>query len=577
MSDKKENYIVLARKYRPKKLSDIIGQDETCSVIEGSFKLNRVAHAFLFSGTRGVGKTTLARILAKVLNCTALKNDNIEPCQKCPSCNSIEAESNVDVVEIDAASRTGVSDIREIIENINYKPVSAKKKIFIIDEVHMLSKAAFNALLKTLEEPPTDVVFIFATTETEKIPVTILSRCQRFNLKRVDTEKLTEHIKHIAIKEGYKIDDEASNLISQCSEGSVRDALSILDNVLAKNNSIDLTSVREVLGLADNKLTIELFENLFKGDVKLSLEQFDSLYKMGISIDQLAKLLMNLCYSAALIKSGFEIKNTFFDKNTIQKLKEIIEDYEMDFITRFWELLQKYLNELTQIFDEKQCFDMTIMRLCYSSILPTPFELLTKKSILDKSSPSITNKQNVDLSKNKKSEKIDNSTDRLNNDNLARDNLSSEDKTNLSNKLSQEDHFVKFSNIVKKIEEKSEIVVSYHLKNSFKLISFKSPDENSNVGAIELECVSKNIDSKQILWKASKIIEELTQKRWFLSISNKKGVKSLAEYEIEENQRNISLIKRKEILKKFLEIIPSSEVVSIEKIDLIENKMKKEK
>ena len=171
MSDKKENYIVLARKYRPKKLSDIIGQDETCSVIEGSFKLNRVAHAFLFSGTRGVGKTTLARILAKVLNCTALKNDNIEPCQKCPSCNSIEAESNVDVVEIDAASRTGVSDIREIIENINYKPVSAKKKIFIIDEVHMLSKAAFNALLKTLEEPPTDVVFIFATTETEKIPV----------------------------------------------------------------------------------------------------------------------------------------------------------------------------------------------------------------------------------------------------------------------------------------------------------------------------------------------------------------------------------------------------------------------
>ena len=202
-------YIVLARKYRPKKFSDIIGQDEVCSVIEGAIKLNRVAHAFLFSGTRGIGKTTIARILAKTLNCENLDLKNPEPCGKCKNCISIDNDSNIDVVEIDAASRTGVADVREIIENINYKPVDAKKKIFIIDEVHMLSKAAFNALLKTLEEPPLDVVFIFATTETEKVPVTILSRCQRFVLRRVDLNMITEHLINVSKKEGYTLDKES--------------------------------------------------------------------------------------------------------------------------------------------------------------------------------------------------------------------------------------------------------------------------------------------------------------------------------------------------------------------------------
>ena len=372
-------YIVLARKYRPKKFSDIIGQDEVCSVIEGAIKLNRVAHAFLFSGTRGIGKTTIARILAKTLNCENLDLKNPEPCGKCKNCISIDNDSNIDVVEIDAASRTGVADVREIIENINYKPVDAKKKIFIIDEVHMLSKAAFNALLKTLEEPPLDVVFIFATTETEKVPVTILSRCQRFVLRRVDLNMITDHLINIAKKEGYTLDKESAQIISICSEGSMRDSLSILDNVLARNKKISPELVRNVIGLTDNTQALDLFESLCNGEVKLSLEKFQELYEKGISIDELAKSLMKLTYNLALIKSKFENSYDLFDSKSIDRLKKLSEKFEMDFLTRFWEVMQRYLNELSDTFDEKQCFEMAIMRMCYISLIPTPFEALIKK------------------------------------------------------------------------------------------------------------------------------------------------------------------------------------------------------
>ena len=264
-----KNYIVLARKYRPKKLSEIIGQEETCKIIEGSVKLGRLAHAFLFSGTRGVGKTTLARILSKIVNCSNLNQETTEACGNCENCTSIDSDSNMDVIEIDAASRTGVSDVREIIDNVNYKPVSAKKKIFIIDEVHMLSKAAFNALLKTLEEPPLDVIFIFATTETEKLPLTILSRCQKFQLKRISTDKISDFLLKVSKKENFQISKEGCDLISQSSEGSVRDALSILENVLTRGNPVKIDVIRGVLGLSDNNLVLKLFESLCSGDVKI--------------------------------------------------------------------------------------------------------------------------------------------------------------------------------------------------------------------------------------------------------------------------------------------------------------------
>ena len=555
------NYIVLARKYRPKNLKDVIGQEDICSVIEGSIKLNRVAHAFLFSGTRGVGKTTLARILAKILNCEKLEVENIEACHKCANCISIENESNMDVIEIDAASRTGVADVREIIENINYKPVSSKKKIFIIDEVHMLSKAAFNALLKTLEEPPTDVTFIFATTETEKIPVTVLSRCQHFSLQRVSLELIAKHLIQVSKLEGYELDFEASKLIAQCSEGSMRDALSILENVFAKGEKINISIVREVLGISDLSAVIMLFENLCKGDVNLSFDCFEKLYSQGVSIDQLAKSLMSLAYNLSLVKSGIKNTSEFFDEQSSKKLEDISKNFEMDFIIRFWELMQKYVNELTDVFNEKQCFEMIIMRLCYASLLPTPFEVIKKKSDIQslKKNGEILEDNKLDQSKNMN---LNSSADGVINDNLARKkNILKESTEN-----NKEVELKKFSEVVSLIEKQSEMLVAYHLKNSFRLVSFSEPKSQTSVGNIELQSINDNHESKKILWSASKTLEFITKKRWILTISNKIGLKSLQEVEDEKKNKNIEKLKNEKLIKKILEIIPSSEVISVKPI-----------
>ena len=566
-----ENYIVLARKYRPKKFSDIIGQNEVCSVIEGAIKLKRVAHAFLFSGTRGVGKTTIARILAKTLNCESLDGNTLNPCEKCSNCISIQKESNIDVIEIDAASRTGVADVREIIENINYKPVNAKKKVFIIDEVHMLSKAAFNALLKTLEEPPLDVVFIFATTETEKVPITILSRCQKFVLRRVDFNKISEHLVNISEKEGFTLDLESANLISVCSEGSLRDALSILENVLAKNKPIDIDLVRQTIGLSDHSQCLDLFEFIFKGKVVEAMNKFQSLYENGISTDELAKLLMTYSYNLATLKSGVKNSNDFLDSKTNERLKKISEIYEMDFITRFWELMQRYLNELSDTFDEKQCFEMTIIRICYVSLIPTPFEVLKKTSTV-KTEVSIDEKKKNDFKDNENTDRAQTNHHRSSNDNLAlkkkivEPNLSSNDHTN---------DLEKFSNIVQLIEDNSEMLIAYHLRHSFRLVSFTEFIGDKPVSNVELESVSANEESKNILWKASKLLTNLTKKRWVLSITNKKGLQSLTEFSESKYKDRINEIKKEQTIKKILDIIPHSEVVSIEKI-VKENKETKD-
>ena len=565
-------YIVLARKYRPKKFSDIIGQDEVCSVIEGAIKLNRVAHAFLFSGTRGIGKTTIARILAKTLNCENLDLKNPEPCGKCKNCISIDNDSNIDVVEIDAASRTGVADVREIIENINYKPVDAKKKIFIIDEVHMLSKAAFNALLKTLEEPPLDVVFIFATTETEKVPVTILSRCQRFVLRRVDLNMITEHLINISKKEGYTLDKESAQIISICSEGSMRDSLSILDNVLARNNKISPELVRNVIGLTDNTQALDLFESLCNGEVKLSLEKFQELYEKGISIDELAKSLMKLTYNLALIKSKFENSYDFLDSKSVDRLKKLSEKFEMDFLTRFWEVMQRYLNELSDTFDEKQCFEMAIMRMCYISLIPTPFEALIKKEDNKKRLEEI--EENQQSSQNNDSQITQKKTSEIVNNNLAlkKDLLD-------QNKISKnsESNLKKFTKLVEFLEKKSEMLVAYHLRNSFRLVSYSELDGNKDAFHIELENIGENEEAQSILWKASKILGKLTNKRWILSVTNNSGFKSLSEIEQLNYERKVEQIKKEDSIKKILDIIPSSEVTSVKEIEKenIKNKEKK--
>ena len=559
---KNKSYKVLARKYRPKKLSEIIGQDETCKIIKGSMKLNRLPHAFLFSGTRGVGKTTIARIISKIVNCEKIDLSNPEPCGVCTSCISITKEKNMDVVEIDAASRTGVADVREIIENLGYKSVEVKKKIYIIDEVHMLSKAAFNALLKTLEEPPDDVIFIFATTETDKIPVTIMSRCQKFELRRIDTLVLSDFLIEVSKKEDIELGEESALLISQASEGSVRDALSILDNVLSRGNPILLETVKEVLGLADNNLVSDLFEFLCEGNIKKALLKFEEIYKKGASLNILAKMLMNICFHTMKLKSGLDKKTFLLDSGTLERVEIISNKYQIVFLTRFWELLQKYVNELQNSFDEKQCFEMIIMRLCYVSLLPTPFEALQKisknKDINDNN--ELTNKvgsQNRDIT----SKNIENK------DNLARNLNVQPNKSSSIDIKSFDGQIKKFKTLTNLIELESEMQTAYHLRNSFKLNSLVEINSDKKIGEIQLEAINKKLDSKNILWNATKIIERKTGKRWIFSLSSQKGIKSIVEYDEEKNAEVIEEIKKNEIIKKILEIIPSSEIVSIRKLN----------
>ena len=559
---KNKSYKVLARKYRPKKLSEIIGQDETCKIIKGSIKLNRLPHAFLFSGTRGVGKTTIARIISKIVNCEKIDPSNPEPCGVCSSCISITKEKNMDVVEIDAASRTGVADVREIIENLGYKSVEVKKKIYIIDEVHMLSKAAFNALLKTLEEPPDDVIFIFATTETDKIPVTIMSRCQKFELRRIDTLVLSDFLIEVSKKEDIQLGEESALLISQASEGSVRDALSILDNVLSRGNPILLETVKEVLGLADNNLVSDLFEFLCEGNIKKALLKFEEIYKKGASLDILAKMLMNICFHTMKLKNGLDKKTLLLDSGTLERVEIISNKYQVVFLTRFWELLQKYVNELQSSFDEKQCFEMIIMRLCYVSLLPTPFEALQEisKNKDINNNNELTNKvgsQNRDIT----SKNIENK------DNLARNLNVQPNKSSSLDIKSFDSQIKKFKALTNLIELESEMQIAYHLRNSFKLNSLVEINSDKKIGEIQLEAINKKLDSKNILWNATKIIERKTGKRWIFSLSSKKGIKSIVEYDEEKNAEVIEEIKKNEIIKKILEIIPSSEIVSIRKLN----------
>jgi len=559
---KNKSYKVLARKYRPKKLAEIIGQDETCKIIKGSIKLNRLPHAFLFSGTRGVGKTTIARIISKIVNCEKIDLTNPEPCGECASCISITKERNMDVVEIDAASRTGVADVREIIENLGYKAIEVKKKIYIIDEVHMLSKAAFNALLKTLEEPPEDVIFIFATTETDKIPVTIMSRCQKFELRRIDIPVLSDFLIEVSKKENIELEEESALVISQASEGSVRDALSILDNVLSRGTPILLETVKEVLGLADNNLVIDLFEFLCRGDVKKALLKFEEIYTKGASLDILAKMLMNICFHTIKLKSGLDKKTFLLDSNTLERVEIISNKYQIVFLTRFWELLQKYVNEIQSSFDEKQCFEMTLMRLCYVSLLPTPFEALQE---ISKNKDISINNEMINKTESQNKNIINKSYE--NKDNLARDLKVQPKKNSSLNIKSFESQIKKFKTLINLIEFESEMQTAYHLRNSFKLNSLAEINSEKKIGEIQLESINKKIDNKNILWNATKIIERETGQRWIFSLSSKKGIKSIVEYDKEKNLEAIEEIKKNEIIKKILEIIPSSEIVSVRKLN----------
>ncbi|MDB5367969.1 MAG: polymerase subunit gamma/tau, partial [Rhodospirillales bacterium] len=343
----KAAYRVLARKYRPSTFAELIGQDALVRTLTNAFAQNRIAHAFMLTGVRGVGKTTTARIVARALNCIGPGGSGgptIQPCGVCEPCRAIAADRHVDVIEMDAASRTGVDDVRELIDGVRYAPASARYKVYIVDEVHMLSKQAFNALLKTLEEPPPHVKFVFATTEIRKVPVTVLSRCQRFDLRRVDGSVLIKHFAGIAAQEDASIEPEALDLIARAADGSVRDGLSLLDQAISRGaGTVTGEQVRDMLGLADRAIVIDLFEAALRGDAQTALDISQSLHAAGADPGVVLQDLLEFTHLLTRLKLTPATASAGIGESERVRGGALAEKLSMPVLTRAWQLLLKGL------------------------------------------------------------------------------------------------------------------------------------------------------------------------------------------------------------------------------------------
>ncbi len=374
-------YQVLARKYRPSTFSGLIGQEVLVRTLTNAFKTGRLAHAFILTGVRGVGKTTTARIIARALNCIGpdgTGEPTTEPCSECEHCKAIAEDRHVDILEMDAASRTGVDDIRELIDGVRYRPTSARYKVYIIDEVHMLSKNAFNALLKTLEEPPEHVKFIFATTEIRKVPVTVLSRCQRFDLRRVDIQMLEGHFLGIVGEEGAKLSPIALHLIARAADGSVRDGLSLLDQAISRaENEVTEEQIRDMLGLADRVQSFDLLEAVMAGDSSGALGMFERMFVKGADPAAIVEDLLEIVHWLTRVK----VVPSVLDDSTVPEIervrgKEIEAKLSMPALTRTWQMLLKGLGEVRLAPSARQAAEMVLVRLAYTATLPTPEEAL---------------------------------------------------------------------------------------------------------------------------------------------------------------------------------------------------------
>ena len=382
MSDEKA-YQVLARKYRPQTFADLIGQEAMVRTLKNAFAADRIAHAFVMTGVRGVGKTTTARIIAKGLNCTGpdgTGGPTTEPCGQCEPCRAIAEGRHVDVLEMDAASRTGVGDIREIIDSVHYRAASARFKVYIIDEVHMLSTAAFNALLKTLEEPPAHVKFIFATTEIRKVPVTVLSRCQRFDLKRIEPEVMMAHLSKVAELESAKLAPDAFALITRAAEGSVRDAMSLMDQAIAHGaGETTGDQVRAMLGLADRGRTLDLFDLIMQGDAATALAELSAQYADGADPMAVLRDLAEITHWISVIKinpTAAEDPTTPPDEQT--RGQDMAARLPMRALTRMWQMLLKAIEEVALAPNAMMAAEMAVIRLTHVADLPDP-ETLVKK------------------------------------------------------------------------------------------------------------------------------------------------------------------------------------------------------
>ena len=518
--NKDNQYVVLARKYRPQNFEDLLGQDALVQTLTNAIKNNRLHHAYILTGIRGVGKTTTARLIAKALNCTGLDGKGgptIHPCGVCENCKAIAAGRHIDVMELDAASRTGVDDIREILDGVRYKPTNARYKIYIIDEVHMLSKNAFNALLKTLEEPPAHVKFIFATTEIRKVPVTVLSRCQRFDLQRLTIEDLTKLFNKIVAAENLKAEDEALHMIAKAADGSARDGLSLLDQAISLGAGVVKTDiVKEMIGLADRSQTFELFEKLVLGDTKETIIKLQEQYKNGANPTTLLQDLINITHLLAKTKLVPSFVN---DPSLSEAEKELCQrlgaKVSIAVLSKMWQMMIKGLGELQVAPVQIDALEMILIRIAYSASLPTPYELLNDV------------KKNSNLSLSRPAAAATSAPAPV-----FRAAPAAEPDSELSN-TPKFQAFDRLTDLVNYLEQKKMPLAEYALKNDVSVSEFSN-------GFIKMT-VSEKIHPDFIL-NLHKILTEATGLTWKIELSRGALGVTLADLERaaeEEEQRNI--------------------------------------
>ena len=533
------NSSVLALKYRPQVPRDLIGQEVIIETIVNGIKSEKTPNAYLFTGIRGVGKTTIARIIAKALNC---QNgiDNLCENNFCENCNSIINSNHIDVLEMDAASKTGVDDVRDLIDFSRYGPTSAKYKIFIIDEVHMLSKQAFNALLKTLEEPPSYLKFIFATTEIKKIPVTVVSRCQRYDLSRIKSDDLFQYLKKISLKENGNITDEALKLIVKISEGSVRDSLSLLDRGLMNNlegEKLTLEKAQKIYGYFDKSFLIELIEHIFKGDEENVIKLYRKLYDAGVEPKLFLNDFLEILYYIKNI-SSLSLGGTNFtlNDNEFKKISEIANNTNSKEIILFWQFTIKAIDELDLVSNPSLSVEMFLIRLMY----------LKEFKIKEESSSKIPSQ--IISEPIKKIEKTIGAVNQIK-------NVSQEDKVDPKLKINKKKSEINsFQELVNLCNQKKEIKLKYELETNVNLVSFED-------GRIEI-AFNENLDKDFIKELSNKLLE-WTNTRWIISLSQKKGEISLKEKDKISQKEIFDEVKKSEIYKKVLEILPDAELIEV--------------
>jgi len=560
----KSKHKVLALKYRPKNFNELIGQDIMVETITNSIKSNKLPNAYLFTGIRGVGKTSTARIVAKSLNCnngiTNLCSDDM-----CEHCESITNSNHMDVLEMDAASRTGIDDVRELIESSKYNPTSAKYKIIILDEVHMLSKQAFNGLLKTLEEPPQYLKFIFATTEVKKIPITIVSRCQRFDLHRVSISNLLKNLKKIIEIEGGKISEGALRMIANSAEGSVRDSLSLLDRALVSQNieekEIDENFIRKMLGIADRSKILNLLNLIIQGEQKKSIDQLRVMISEGIDPTNFLNDLLEIIYFIQQKKSIGNIDSDFtMSESEQENIETISKDINMSTLIVFWQFILKTLEELLIVSNPILSLEMLIVRLIYLKDMPSYEKVLDS---LKNNNMEESNSTTINLNNNKKNflteenETVEISKDQIKNTIQTKPDLPPLNQKNLTKDVTL-NKVLSFNELINLSSTKREIQLKYDLEKNVNLIKFSE-------GKIDIS-FNENLD-KNFVRNLSERLLEWTGKRWVITLTKKPGQKTFSEMQKIKNRELFDKEKKGEIYKKFKSIFPDVELKDVIKKD----------